>query len=217
VADRVEEAAERLYGLPLEEFTRERDATAKALRREKERDAAAAVGALQKPSASAWAMNAIAREHPELRDELLAAGEELRAAQEAALAGEGPEALREATARQRRAVDAIVEAAGELRPGGRPLSPTAIDRLRRTLQASAADEAVRDAIAAGRLVRDAEGGGAWPFGVDTGAAPPAARRARPRRRMTPTPARRTPPRPAARAPSAGRCARRRPPTRARPG
>jgi hypothetical protein len=164
VADRVEEEADRLYGLPLEDFTRERDAAAKALRRDKEREAAAAVGALQKPSPAAWAMNAIAREQPELRDELLAAGDELRDAQEAALAGAGPGALRDATARQRRAIDAVVEAAGELRPGGRPLSPPMLDRLRRTLQAAAGDDEVRAAIAAGRLVRDAEGGGAWPFG-----------------------------------------------------
>jgi hypothetical protein len=33
MADRVADVADRLYGLPLEEFTRERDAAAKALRR----------------------------------------------------------------------------------------------------------------------------------------------------------------------------------------
>jgi hypothetical protein len=129
-------------------------------------------------------VNAIAREQPELRDELLAAGDELREAQEAALAGEGRGALRDATARQRRAIDAVLDAAGELRPGGRPLSAAMLDRLRRTLQAAAGDDEVRAAIAAGRLVRDAEGGGAWPFGDadQPVVAAPARPRPRPRRR-----------------------------------
>jgi hypothetical protein len=163
VADPVAEAADRLYGLPLEDFTRERDAAARALRSDKQRDAAAEVAKLRKPGAGAWAVNAIAREQPRLRDELLEAGDELRAAQDAAIAGRGARELREATARERAAVDAVLDAAAKLRPGGRALSGTAADRLRQTLHAAAVDREVREAIAAGRLVRDAEGGGAWPF------------------------------------------------------
>jgi DNA repair exonuclease SbcCD ATPase subunit len=164
VADPVEEAADRLYGLPLEDFVRERDAAAKALRAEKDRDAAKQVGALAKPSAAAWAVNAIAREQPKLRDELLAAGDALRDAQDEAVAGKGGKALRDATARQRKAIDAILTAAGELQPGGKSLGRAALDRLRQTLQAAAGDDALRTALERGRLVRDAEGGGAWPFG-----------------------------------------------------
>lgn len=166
MADPVEEAAERLYGLPLDEFIRERNATAKALRADKERDAAKAVAALTKPSAGAWAVNAIARTQPDLRDELLAAGDAVRDAQEEAVSGGGAGALREATTRQRQAIDAVLTAAAELEPGGRKLSRTILDRLRGTLQAAAGDESVREAIASGRLVREAEGGGAWPFGGD---------------------------------------------------
>jgi len=173
MADRVAETADRLYGLPLEEFTRERDDAAKALRREKERDAATAVGKLPKPSAGAWAVNALAREQPELRDELLEAGEALRAAQDAAVAGRGSGDLRQATARERAAVDAILAAAAKLRPGGKTLSATALDRLRQTLHAAAGDEEVRDQIAAGRLMRDVEGGGAWPFALAEAPDPPA--------------------------------------------
>jgi hypothetical protein len=168
VPDRVQEEADRLYGLPLEEFTRSPDEVAKALRREKERDAAAEVARLPKPSAGAWAVNALAREQPELRDELLAAGEALRGAQDAALAGEGRSALRDATARERAAVDAMIAAASKLRPGGRELSTAARDALRQTLHAAAVDDDVRAAIAAGRLVRDAVGGGAWAFGSGSG-------------------------------------------------
>ena len=182
MADRVDEVADRLYGLPLEDFVRERDATAKALRGEKERDAAKSVGALPKPSAGAWAVNAIAREQPDLRDALLAAGDAVRDAQDEAVAGKGAEALREATARQRSAIDAVIAAASELRPGGKPLSRAALDRLRQTLQAAAGDEGVRAAIERGRLVRDAEGGGAWPFGGDEDAPTPAPRKPSPPKR-----------------------------------
>jgi hypothetical protein len=186
VADRVEEAAERLYGLPLDEFVRERDATAKALRAEKERDAAKAVAGLGKPSAGAWAINTVARERPDLRDELLAAGDAVRDAQDEAVAGHGAGALREATARQRQAIDAVIAAAAELAPGGRKLSRTILDRLRGTLQAAAGDDAVRDAIARARLVKEAESGGAWPFGGDEAPEPAPARASRkPREKPAP--------------------------------
>src|SRR3978361_1132401 len=95
--DPVEEVAARLYALALEDFTRERDAAARELRRAKERDAAAAVARLPKPSQAAWAANAVAREPPELLGALLEAGQALRDGQEAALAGGGADALRTAT------------------------------------------------------------------------------------------------------------------------
>jgi hypothetical protein len=161
MADPVQDAAERLYGLPLEDFTRERDALARELRRAKDRDAAAAVAALKKPSLAAWTANRLARERRDLVDELLAAGAELREAQEDALAGGGADALRDAGAAERAAVDALVAAARDLRPAGRAPTESTLERLRDTLHAAAADEAVREALAAGRLVEDAEATTAW--------------------------------------------------------
>src|SRR5918999_4893627 len=156
-----EEAAARLYGLPLEDFTRERDALARELRKAKERDTAAVIAKLPKPSQAAWAANRLARERRDLIDDLLAAGDALREAQDAALSGGGADALRDAGAAERRAVDALVAAAKELRPSGRKPSGTTLDRLRNTLHAAAADDDVRAALDAGRLVEDAEGGSAW--------------------------------------------------------
>jgi hypothetical protein len=46
---------DRLYALPLEEFTHERDELAKRVRDEGDADAAAAVKALKKPAVAAWA------------------------------------------------------------------------------------------------------------------------------------------------------------------
>jgi hypothetical protein len=187
VADPVDEVAGRLYGLPLEEFTRERDAVARELRRAKERDAANAVGKLPKPSQAAWAANTLARERRDLVDDLLEAGDELRAAQEDAVAGKGAAALRDAAAAERAAVDALLEAAQDLRPSGRRPTAATLDRLRTTLHAAAADDDVRTALDRGRLVEDVAGGGAWGLTAgDVGAAAkPArkpARRARPSRR-----------------------------------
>jgi hypothetical protein len=152
VADPVDEAAGRLYGLPLEEFTRERDAAARELRKAKERDAAAAVAKLPKPSQAAWAANALTRERRDLVDALLSAGDELRDAQERAVSGGGAAALREAAAAERAAVDALVEAAKDLRPGGRKPTAQTLDRLRTTLHAAAADDDVRTALDEGRVV-----------------------------------------------------------------
>jgi hypothetical protein len=161
VADPVDDAAGRLYGLPLEDFTRERDALARELRREKQRDTAAAIAKLAKPSQAAWIANQLAREQRDLVDDLLAAGEALREAQEAALAGKGAAALRDAGAAERAAVDALMNAAKELRPGGRRPSEATLERLRNTLHASAANEDVRAALATGRLVEDAEATAAY--------------------------------------------------------
>jgi hypothetical protein len=181
VADTVDEVAGRLYGLPLEEFTRERDAAARELRKAKERDAAAQVAKLPKPSQAAWAANTLARQQRGLVDDLLGAGERLREAQDAAVAGRGAAALREAGAAERAAVDALVEAASELKPGGRRPTAATLERLRTTLHAAAANDDVRSALDAGRLVEDSVGGGAWGlFGADEPAAAepaPAKRRA----------------------------------------
>jgi hypothetical protein len=178
----LDEVAGRLYGLPLEEFTRERDAAARELRKAKERDAAAEVAKLPKPSQGSWAANTLARERRKLVDALLAAGDELRGAQEGAVAGKGAGALRDAAAAERAAVEALVEAAKELRPGGRKPTAQTLDRLRTTLHAAATDDDVRAALDAGRLVEDASGAGAW--GLMEGGDAPAVT-AKPRRKPAP--------------------------------
>jgi hypothetical protein len=179
VADPVEQVAGRLYALPLEDFTRERDAAARELRKAKERDAAAVVAKLPKPSQASWVANALARERRDLVDALLDAGDELREAQEAAVAGKGAAALRDAAATERAAVDALVTAAAELRPGGRKPSAQTLERLRTTLNAAATDDDVRAALDQGRLVEDASGAGAWGLvaGGDVPATAPRPKRA----------------------------------------
>jgi hypothetical protein len=160
------EVVDQLYGLPLEQFTPQRDLAARELRRAGDRDAAGEIAKLPKPTPAAWTANQVAREQPELIEAVLEAGEALRGAQEAALAGDGGGALREAMGVQRGAVDAVMTAAQAYRPAGRALSRAMADRLRTTLQAAAGDEGLSAALAAGRLVDEAQGGGAWPLGPE---------------------------------------------------
>ena len=157
---------EHLYGLALEEFIPARDATAREVRRGGDRETAAQIAKLPKPTPAAWTANQVAREQPKLIEALLDAGAGLRAAQESAVAGHGAVGLREATVAERAAVDAVMSAAVAHRPAGRPLSRAMADRLRTTLHAAAGDEAIRAALAAGRLVSEAQAGGAWPFALE---------------------------------------------------
>ena len=53
---------DRLYGLPLAEFTKERDALARRLRADGKRDEATAIADLRKPVLGAWVVNRLARE-----------------------------------------------------------------------------------------------------------------------------------------------------------
>src|SRR3954454_18319114 len=174
----VHDEADRLYGLPLEQFTAERDAAAKALRKAGDRDAAAVLAKLPKATPAAWAANQVARSEPDVLDEFLSAGAALREAQEAALAGDAG-ALREATRAQRPAVDAFTAAAQPLQPGGRPLSRAMSDRLRMTLLAAAGNEELSEARADGRLALEAEAGGAR-APTDASDVPAAPRRSTPR-------------------------------------
>ncbi len=79
---------DRLYTLPLEEFTQVRNELAKELRAAGDRDAADRVKALRKPSRSAWAINRLRKEEPAVLRSALKAGRQLRAAQSGALAGD---------------------------------------------------------------------------------------------------------------------------------
>ena len=143
----VEELIDRLYSLPLEEFTAARNAAAKELAGED----AKRVKALRKPTLSAWAVNQAVRAEPGLLDSLLGAGGELRQAHRQATRGT-PAQLREAAKAEREAVDALAGAARKA--AGRKAGEPFMDRVRETLHAASLDPEARDVIAAGRVVSD---------------------------------------------------------------
>jgi hypothetical protein len=143
---------DRLYGLPLDEFTSSRNALAKQLKGDGDSEAADQVAALAKPSLPVWAINQLARqEKPRIRA-LLDAGTKLRKAQERALSGGGSEALRTAQADERDAIRDLVEQAGAiLEQAGRPPTRPVLERIRSTLSAAALAEPARATLKAGRL------------------------------------------------------------------
>jgi hypothetical protein len=169
--------ADKLYGLPMEDFVAQRDALAKRLRAEGRRAEADEVKALRKPSVAAWAVNQVVRSQPKEARALWKAGDDLIGAQEALLAGKGDAAaLRTAVEDERAAVDGLLEAARGLLTGeGRDLGETTIERVRETLHAGAIDAEAREDVAAGRAVRERAHAGLGPFGAAPEAAPAARR------------------------------------------
>lgn len=170
----VDQAAEaaRLYGLPLDEFTAERDATAKRLRADGNREAADAIRKLRKPSVAAGAINRAVRAEPAAAKRLLKSGEQLENAQAAAISGSAAD-LRAASGEHAAAIEELMKAvAAELGD-----SKAIADRARETLRAIASDAALREQFATGTLVREGEAVG---FGAQAiaGAKPAKSRAAR---------------------------------------
>src|SRR3712207_1776613 len=103
----VEAELDRLYSVPLEDFTEERNAIARAAKDAGDDDAAQRVKKLQKPSVAAWAINQLAREHADEVGELFAVRDELEAA-------DSPAELRTLTGRRRDAVARLTSLARDI-------------------------------------------------------------------------------------------------------
>jgi hypothetical protein len=171
-------APEDLYGLPLEEFTPARDALAKELKAAGRKDEAAEVKSLRKPSLAAWALNRVAREHPDAVEGLRAAGAALRQAQDAVLSGGTPTPpglsgdagrLRDAGRALADEVDRVAGLGAEvLRAAGRPASAAQQEKIVSTLRTAAVDDDAGDALARGVLVEELESTGFSLLGSDAG-------------------------------------------------
>jgi hypothetical protein len=180
VADVDEAERERLYGLPLERFTEERDALAKQLRQDGRRDEADAVKKLPKPSVPAWTVNRLARARSKDVARLLEAASSMR------------QSPGEAAGAFRSAVDDLVHEARELLERERgSASDAVVQRVETTLRAGAAGaDADRDALLRGVLATELEPAG---FEAMAGVSPAPARpagKAAPRPKPTDAAARR---------------------------
>ena len=146
---------EALYGLPLDEFTKARDALAKARTKEQGKEAGAAVKALRKPSVVAWALNQLARRRPEEIEALLEAGNRLRRAQTSALEGGDPDELREATRAEAGEVQVLAgQARTILADAGRGGAAAHEEHLAATLRAAAVDAEAGDRLRRGVLAEE---------------------------------------------------------------
>ncbi len=148
----LEREIDRLFALPLDEFTSSRNALARRLKGEGETEGAEQVRSLAKPSVPAWTINQLARREKAMVKALLDAGARLRKAQERALAGSHSDALRTAQAEERQAVRDLTQRADEvLQEAGRPATRAILERISTTLAAAAVTEPGRSALKAGRL------------------------------------------------------------------
>src|SRR5919206_1996535 len=110
-ADAIDAVTEDLYGLDPGEFVAARNDLAKRLRKSGDKQLAAEVAKLRRPSPAAWAVNQLARRHRQELEELVRKGEELRTAQDRALAGAEAGDLRQAGRARRDAVARLAELA----------------------------------------------------------------------------------------------------------
>lgn len=155
VAD-LEAEIDRLYGLPLEEFTKQRNELARRLKKEGHGPAAATVQELAKPPVAAWVANQLARNERKAVEALLDAAE----AQEKALSSSDGDALRRAMADQRQALRALGSAARRvLSEAGRKPTATTIERISSTLAAASAGRETRALLERGLLQREIEPSG----------------------------------------------------------
>jgi len=161
-ADPLIRETQKLYGLPLSQFTAARNARAKTLRKS-DPELAAAVAALPKPSVSAGALNELVHEDPSEVRALVQSGKRLRQAQEAAVSGKKGADLNEAIKEHRVALDRVQR---DLRR--RKLSATTIDRATQTLRVASLDPELWPLLERGLLHEDLTASG---FGLDPGIVP----------------------------------------------
>jgi hypothetical protein len=153
-----EQELDRLYGLPLDEFTPARNDLAKRLKAERDAKRAEEVRALSKPTVPVWTVNQLSRVDRAGIRALLGAGEELRAAQRRLLGGEDArDAAREAAAHERQAVERLIDRARAiLADAGRPPTAAVLERVGTTLRAAAVTDEGRGLLETGRLTAELE-------------------------------------------------------------
>lgn len=153
--DPVEARVDRLFEEPPEGFTAARDALAKELRADGAAEAAAEVRRLRRPTVAAWALNQLARRHPDEVRALTDLGDELRRAQRRALSGVASDELRRLGAERRKVVEQLSKRADEvLAEAGRARSPALHQAIVNTLEAAAISADDGAALEVGRLARD---------------------------------------------------------------
>ncbi len=157
MADPLVKESQKLYRLPLAEFTAARNARAKTLKQD-DPELAAAVAGLPKPSVAAAALNDLARDDPSEVRALIQSGKRLRQAQEAAVSGKKGADLNAAVQEHRAALDRIQR---DLRR--RKLSGPTVEKAMQTLRVTSVDPELQPLLERGILHEDLTASG---FGLD---------------------------------------------------
>ncbi len=146
-----DDATDHLYGLDPTDFVLARNELVKRLRKEGDKAGAAEVAKLKRPSPAAWAVNQLARRRRGDLEEVVRLGEQLRAAQDLALAGGEPGDMRQAGRTRREAVSRLAGLAEALfgeRGGG---GAAHAGEVAATLDAASLDADAGATVIAGRL------------------------------------------------------------------
>lgn len=138
--------AQELYGRPMSEFIAARKEAADDA---DDKELAQQVKSLRKPSAAAWAVNALARERAELVEEVVELGEQLRDAQSDS---DGSRTRLLDRARRDLTRQALDEATELVRASGGTLSAQAAAGVEETLRAAMTDPDAANAVQDGLLV-----------------------------------------------------------------
>ena len=138
--------AQELYGRPLSDFIAARKEAADGA---DDKELAQQVKALRKPSAAAWAVNALARERAELVEEVVELGEQLRDAQSDS---DGSRTRLLDRARRDLTRQALDEASELIQASGGTLSAQAAAGVEETLRAAMTDPDAANAVQDGLLV-----------------------------------------------------------------
>jgi hypothetical protein len=154
-----------LYALPLDQFTRARDALAKELASKGRAKEAQAIRKLKRPVVAAWIVNRLAQQHPERIETFLASARALEKAHRRAISGLSPEHLKEANRAFQQALDALLkEVTASLAATGRPATGDLIRQVEETLRAAAlGTEEERSTLVQGMLTRPLQSSGFGSF------------------------------------------------------
>jgi hypothetical protein len=158
---RLEAQIDDLYKLPLDAFTKARNALAKTL----SGDDRKAIASLVKPSVAMWAVNQLYWQDPSTYAALVDASEKLRAAHRAALSGRNTDTRKPDEMHKTTVEKAFGKATAIAHKKGVVLTDTVRDTVRRTLTAVPTDETP------GRMTREPAPVG---FSLLTGIKPPPA-------------------------------------------
>jgi len=178
-----DEIADQLYTLPPAEFTSARDEAVANARGAGDRAAAKDLAALKRPTQGAHLVNLLALRDPEVVAELVALGQEIRAAQGSVAATQ----LRDLSTKRRSAIGAALRRCRSLAAEAGSGEPTAqqLAEAEATLAAAMADDAAADLVRSGRVVKALSYAG---FGAGFGATGPVRAPTAPPVRSAPAPA-----------------------------
>ena len=145
---------DRLYQVPLSEFTSARDELTQQLRAQGEREKALEIKKLRKPTAGVWVVNQLVRERPLDVQRLLKAGESLTKSQ-AKAAADTPQTFPEARRDEQHALEQLAEGAREIAERAGIGSP-ALGKAMETLRAASLTAEGRELLRRGRLTEELE-------------------------------------------------------------